>query len=129
VRKGRLVERRGAERAEEDVGAEPPQGRAVGSGQLEERLEEAVEAAPRAEDLARLLDVEAGAEAVEEGPTGDERRDDCLGRGLHEEVDLVRRRTGEKRSQEVEDEEARAAVPAVRREGSEVDEDPQASPL
>jgi hypothetical protein len=123
------VERGGAEGAEEHVGAEPPEGGAVGRGQLEERLEKAVEAAPRSEDLARLLDVEAGPEAVEDGAVRNEGGDGGLGRGLHEEMDLVRRGLAEEGAEEVEDEEARAAVPAVRREGSEVDEDPQASPL
>jgi hypothetical protein len=123
------VERRGAERAEEHVCAEPPERRAVGRGQVEERLEEAVETPARAQDLARLLDVEAGPETVKERATRDEGGDGGCSLGLHEKVNFVRVGSVEERAEKVEDEEARAAVPAVRRKGSEVDEDPQAPPL
>ncbi len=129
VGKARLVERGRPERAEEHVGAEPLQGRAVGRGELQERLEEAVEAPPRPQDLARLLDVETGPEPVQDGALRDEGRDDALGRGLDEEVDLVGVGAVEEAPEEVEDEEARTAVSAVRRKGSEIDEDPQAPSL
>jgi hypothetical protein len=66
---------------------------------------------------------------VHEGALRGERRDGGLGFGLHEEVDLRRIGPDEELAEKVEDEETRAAVPAVRREGSEVDEDPQAPPL
>ena len=126
VGKARLVEGRGAERAEEDVGAEPLERRPVGRSEVEQRLEEAVQAPARAQDLARLLDVEARPEAVDEGALRREGRDGRLRVRFHEEVDFVGLGAGEKLPEEVEDEEARAAVPAVRRKGSEVDEDPLA---
>ncbi len=129
VRKPGLVERGRPERAEEHVGAEPPERGAVGRREIEERLEEAVEAPTGSEDLARLLDVETRSETVQDGAFRDEGRDDRLGPGLHEEMDLVSVGAIEHALQEVEDEEARAAVSAVRRKGREVDEDPQAPSL
>ena len=129
VGKARLVERGRAERAEEDFGAEAPEGRPVGGGQVEEGLEEAVEAPARAEDLPGLLDVEARPEPVQDRTALDEARDGALGLRFHEEVDFVRVGPAEKRGEEVEREEAGPAVAAVRRKGSEVDEDPGAPPL
>ena len=76
VGKARLVEGRRPERAEEHVGAESSQGGVVGRREIEERLEEAVEAPPRPQDLARLLDVETGSEPMEEGAFRDDGRDD-----------------------------------------------------
>ena len=124
-----LVERGRPERAEEHFGAEPRERGAVGRRQIEKRLEEAVEAPPRPQDLARLLDVETRPEAMQDGAFRDEGRDDGLGRRLHEEMDLVGVGAIEEAPEEVEDEEARAAVSAVRRKGREVDEDPQAPSL
>jgi hypothetical protein len=129
VGKARLVERGRAERAEEDLGAEAPEGRAIRRRELEKGLEEAVEAPARAEDLARLLDVETGAEPVQDGSLREERRDNGLGLRLDEKVNLVGEGPLEKGFQKVENEDARSAIAAVRRQGSEVDEDPQPPPL
>jgi hypothetical protein len=123
------VEGRGAERAQKDVGAEPLQRRAVRGGELEERLEEAVKPAARTEKAPGFLDVETGAETPEDGALREERRDDSLGFRLDEQVNFVRVGPFEKGFQKAEDEHARSAVAAVRRQGSEVDEDPQTSPL
>jgi hypothetical protein len=123
------VEGRGAEWAEEDVGPQAPEGRIVGRGEVEKRLEEAVEASSRAEDFPRLLDVEAVPEAVPDGPLRDERGCGGFRVRLHEKVVFVRPGPVEERGEEVQREEARPAVAAVRRQGSEVDEDPQAPPL
>jgi hypothetical protein len=129
VRESRLMERGRAERAEEDLGAEALEGRVIRGGELEKGLEEAVEAPACAEYLARFLDVETVAETPENGAFREERRDDSLGFRLDEKVNLVGEGLLEKGFQKAENEYARSAVAAVPRQGSEVDEDPQAPPL
>ena len=113
----------------EDIGAEPFERRTVGRRQLEKRLEETVQAAPRAQEAPGLFHVEALAEAPQNGAAGEERRDGGLGPGLDEKVDLVRAGPFEEGREKAQDEDPRAAIAAVRRKGSEVDEDTQASPL
>ena len=129
VREPGFVELRGAQRAQEDVGAEPLQRRAIRGGELEERLEKAVQPAARAQEAARFLDVETGAETPEDGALREERPDDSLGCRFDEQVELVRVRPFEQGFQKAQDEHTRSAVAAIRRQGSEVDEDPQAPPL
>ncbi len=119
-----LVKRGRAERAEEDVGAEPFERRPVGGRQLQERLEEPVKAPARAEDLPGLLDVEARPEPVEDRSRGEESRHGGFGFRLHEQVELVRAGSPEQGLQESQDEDARSPVRAVRRQGREVDDDP-----
>ena len=129
MRQPGLVKGGRAERAEENVGAEALERRAVRGREVEERLEEPEQPSPRAEEPPGLLDVEAGAEPLEESAVREERRDDRLGLRLDEQVELVRVRKREEGFEKVEDEHARAAVAAVRRQGREVDEDPRAPPL
>jgi hypothetical protein len=88
-----------------------------------------VEAPACAENLARLLDVETRTEPVQDGALCEERRDDSLGFRLDEKVNLVGEGPLEKGFQKAENEDARSAVAAVPRQGSEVDEDLQAPPL
>jgi hypothetical protein len=88
-----------------------------------------VKPAARAQEAPGFLDVETGAETLEDGALREERRDDSLGFRFDEQVNFVRAGPFEKGFQKAENEHARPAVPAIRRQGSEVDEDPQAPPL
>ena len=102
------MERRRAERAEEDVGAEPFERRAVGRRELQKGLEEPVQAPPRAQEAPGLLHVESLAEPLENGAARDERRHGGLGFRLHEQVVLVRVRPAEESGQKVQDVKRRA---------------------
>jgi hypothetical protein len=123
------VKCRRAERAEEDVGAEPFERRPVGRRQLQERLEEPVQAPARAQEAPGLFHVDVLAESLENGALRNEWRYGGLGFGLHEQMDLVRVGPLDQGLEKVQDEDAHPSVAAVRRQGCEIDEDPQPSPL
>ena len=69
------------------------------------------------------------AEALENGTARNERCYGGLDFRLHEQVELVQARPLEHGLEKTQDENAHTSIAAIRRQGCEVDEDPQPSPL
>ncbi len=115
---------RASERAEENPGAALRQGRSVGQD-----ARQPIRKPPHLpSEPARLLDVEAGTETVEDRARPDQVGHGALGGRLHEKVVLVCVRPDQQGAEKAEDEDGGSAVGAVGRERREVDEDLQTLP-